>query len=71
LQACNLGVNGKKNVLCVHPRKVSEVRLQHQLRMRMEIVPFPLIAMISLEGPLMRELNLLCRRPLFRKIRTH
>jgi hypothetical protein len=24
LQACDLGVNGKKDVLCVHPRKVSE-----------------------------------------------
>ena len=34
LQACNLGVNGKKNVPCVHSRKVSEVRLQHQLRIR-------------------------------------
>jgi hypothetical protein len=36
----------------------------------MEIVPFPFIAMISPEGSLMRELNLLYRRPLFRKIRT-
>ena len=32
LQACNLGVNGRKNVLCVHPRKVSEVRFERQLR---------------------------------------
>ena len=34
LQACNLGVNGRKNVLCVHPRKVSEVRFVRQLRIR-------------------------------------
>jgi hypothetical protein len=32
LQACNLGINGRKNVLCVHPRKISEVRVDRQLR---------------------------------------
>jgi hypothetical protein len=30
LQACNLGVNGRKDVLCVHLRKVTEVRFGRQ-----------------------------------------